>query len=212
MEFFQFLLQPETRRGKSRAERVVDLIRTNNVTTARSVYQRFVEFEENAAEIYLHLASRFRENSSLGSFWLDMALHEKQHAGLLQFCLCEGLLSAELPDKAKIQKLSALFRRFDKRAVDPNITVEQALALAIELESSELNAIYCHLTTILHAATYLLKRKIATFLPDHVDSLVAPATKFGVAEDAAKQLGRLKKRCSAQWATKKVKSRSSPPV
>src|SRR5262249_20286875 len=153
--------------------------------------------------------SRFRENPSLNSFWLDMALHEKQSAGLLQFCLCEGLLSAELPDKAEIHKLTALFRRFDKRSVDPNTSVEEAFALAIELESSELNTIYCRLTTSLHASTYLLKRKIATFLPDHVDSLVASARKFGVHEDAAKELDRLKKRCCAQWGGKKANSLSA---
>ena len=83
--------------------------------TARNVYRRFVDFEERAAAIYLHLASRFRDNPSLGTFWLDMALHEKQHAGLLQFCLWEGLLSAELPDSGEIQKLTAIFRRLEKR-------------------------------------------------------------------------------------------------
>jgi hypothetical protein len=92
--------------------------------------------KRNAAEIYLHLASRFRENPLLNSFWLDMV----------------------------------------------------------------------------HASTYLLKRKIATFLPDHVDSLVASARKFGVHEVAAKELNRLKKRRSAQWGAKKANSRSVAPV
>jgi hypothetical protein len=71
--------------------------------------------------------------------------------------------------------------------------------LAIELESSELDAIYCHLTETLHSSMYLLRRKVATSVPDHIDELVAAARKFGVAEDPLRELNRHKERCSGQW-------------
>ena len=46
------------------------------------IYQQFVAFEEQAAAIYLQMASRFSpENTELSSFWLDMGMQEKQHAG-----------------------------------------------------------------------------------------------------------------------------------
>jgi hypothetical protein len=169
------------------------------VRTSRSVYRRFIEFEERAGEIYLQLASHFSQERELSSFWLEMAMHEKQHAGLLQFCLLEGLFASDLPDTSEIQKLSDFFKRLEKRAADPKLTVEQAFVLAIELETSEVNAIYCHLTTTLHGSMYLVRRKIATSLPRHIDELVVKARRFGAGNTAMKELNRRRKRCSDQW-------------
>ena len=89
-----------------------------------------------------------------------------------------------------------LFKRLEKRAADPNLTVAGAFSIAIELESSEVNAIYCHLTTSLHNSMYLLRRKIVTSFPNHIDDVVAAARKFGVSDDALKKLNRAKQRCS----------------
>jgi hypothetical protein len=165
------------------------------VTTPKDVYRKYIEFEERAAALYLELASHFHDNSELSSFWLDMALHEKQHAGLLQFCLRDNLFVSDLPDSGEIEKLTTFFERLEKRAADPNLTVEQAFGLAIELEASEINAIYCHLTTKLHSSLYLLRRKIAITVPTHVDDLIATARKFGVAETSLEELIRAKQHC-----------------
>jgi hypothetical protein len=173
------------------------------VGVAKNVYRKFVEFEERAAGIYLELASRFSKNPKLSFLWLDMATHEKQHAGLLQFCLRDGLFVTDLPDSNQIQKLSRFFKRLEKRAAEPKITVEQALRLALELETSEINNIYSYLTTTLHSSMYLLRRKIATSLPTHIDQLLAVAGKFRIGDNAAKELDRLKRQCSAQWRTHK---------
>src|SRR3989442_765253 len=153
-----------------------------------SVYQKFIEFEEKAAAIYLQIASRFSKDRRLGSFWFEMALQEKQHAGLLQFCLYERLFASNLPENTEIRKTAELFKRLEKRAADPALTAADAFSLAIELESSEVNAIYCHLTTSLHSSMYLLRRKIATFVPNHVNELVAAARKFGVSNESLKEL------------------------
>jgi len=169
----------------------------------RNVYRRFVEFEEKAATIYLDLVSHFSQDRRLSSFWLDMAMQEKQHAGLLQFCLRDGLFASDLPDTAEIQKLTGFFKRLEKRATDPKLTAEEAFSLAIELEASEINAIYCYLTTTLHTSMYLLRRKIVTSMPNHVDELIVAARKFGVGNQALKELDRAKKNCSARWRARK---------
>jgi len=161
----------------------------------KSVYRKFIEFEERAAGIYLLLASHFSKDRRLGSFWFEMAMQEKQHAGLLQFCLCESLFSSELPEQRDIQKTGSVFKRLERRAADPNLTVEEAFALAIGMETSEVNAIYCHLTSSLHSSMYLLRRKIATSIPNHVDELVLAAKKFGVPKESLKELDRLRKLC-----------------
>jgi hypothetical protein len=96
-----------------------------------------------------------------------------------------------------------LFKRLEKRAQAHDISTKEAFRLAIELEYSEMNAIYCHLTTPVHNTTYLLKRKIATFVPNHLAGLLTAARRFGVGDAAIKELERLKKRSSAQWKTPK---------
>lgn len=174
--------------------------------TARNIYRRFIEFEEKAADIYFKLTSRFSKDRQLSSFWLEMAMHEKQHAGLLQFCLKDGLFASDLPDNTEIQKVNALFKRLERRAADPKLTVEEAFSIAMELEASEVNAIYCHLTTTLHRSMYLFKRKIATSLPNHIEELVRTARKFNVKGDTKKELNRLKKHCSLEWRAQKAGS------
>jgi rubrerythrin len=164
-----------------------------------STYRTFVQFEERAAAIYLQLASRFSQDSQLSSFWLDMAMHEKQHAGLLQFCVCERLFAKDLPSRSEIDALAADFQRLEKRAADPNLTSSEAFALAVEMEASEINAIYSYLTTTVHNSMYLLRRKISTLVPDHVDELIAAAGKFGVAQDVLQKLNQSRDRCSERW-------------
>src|SRR5262245_18584888 len=130
-----------------------------------------------------------------------MAMHEKQHAGLLQFCMCERLFAPGLPDTAELQKFAEFFSRIEKHAVEPGLNVEQAFSLAIKLEVSEINAIYRHLTTSLHSSRYLLRRKIASSLPGHIDDLITAARKFGVGSEALQELNLEKERFSSQWQT-----------
>ena len=105
-------------------------------------------------------------------------MQEKQHAGLIQFCVYEKLFAPKVPDDNEIEKLNAFFSDLERRAAGANLTLEEAFSLAIELEASEINAIYCNLTTPLHNSTYLLRRKIATSLPHHIDELIAAARKL----------------------------------
>jgi rubrerythrin len=165
------------------------------VKNPESIYNQFVEFEEKAAGIYLQFASRFYQDPELSSFWLEIAMHEKQHAGLLQFCLCQKLFAPDLPQADDMEKLAVFFESLERRVADPNLTVQQAFSIALEMETSEINAIYCNLTTSLHKSMYLLRRKIATSLPDHIDELTRAAQKFGVGENALETLRREKERC-----------------
>ena len=166
--------------------------------TNSSVYHRFIEFEEKAASIYLRLASHFSFDRELSWFWFGMAMEEKQHAGLLQFCLQEELFAPNLPTHTDVEHMNRLFKNLEKRAANKKLTVEESFSLAIELESSEVNAIYCHLTKALHSSPYLLKRKIATFVPNHIDGLVAAACRFGVGDQVLEQANRLRKNCTQQ--------------
>jgi len=161
------------------------------MTNPKWTYQQFVTFEEQAAAIYLQMASRFSpEEPELALFWLDMAMQEKQHAGLLQFCIAEELFATVLPSDKEIRGTAALFDSLLRRAGNPDLTVAEAFRIATEMELSEVNAIYDRLTTPVHASTYLLRRKIATSLQDHVGELHRQACKSNVPEDVLKELER----------------------
>jgi hypothetical protein len=158
----------------------------------KEAYRQFIELEEKAAAIYLRLASRFSPDPKLSAFWLEMAAEEKHHAILLQFCAAEKWFAPELPEDSAIRGFYAQFKDFERRAANRKITADQAFTLAAELESSEINAIYCYLTTPLHASLYLLKKKIATSPFDHVTHLGTAAKRFKVGPPTQKKLERLK--------------------
>jgi hypothetical protein len=155
------------------------------VWSASAVYSKFEELEEQAASIYVRMAARFSaENPELSEFLLDMGMQEKQHAGLLQFCLAEELFASDLPGEKDTLDAVELFTILGRRASGPSLTVSDAFEIACELETCEVNAIYDRLTTPAHASAYLLRRKIASSLPDHVGELIRQARNFKVTEQA----------------------------
>jgi rubrerythrin len=169
------------------------------MNSSKDLYQQFVAFEEQAAAIYLTMASRFSpENPELAAFWLDMGMQEKQHAGLLQFCIAEELFATDLPSERQIQETNALFDNLRRRAAKPDVSVEEAFKIATLMEASEVNDIYGHLTTPVHASMYLLRRKLATTLPDHVGNLYKEARKHNVPEETLEELERTASRHSSQ--------------
>jgi hypothetical protein len=156
---------------------------------ANDTYRQFIAFEEQAAAIYLRMASRFSpENPELSALWLDMGIQEKQHAGLLQFCLAEGLFATRLPSDKEIHDVENLFSRLIKEAQDANLSVKDAFRIAVDMEASEVNAIFDALTTPMHASMYLLRRKIVTSVPDHLGLLLREARRFGVPEESLQEM------------------------
>jgi hypothetical protein len=152
--------------------------------SAESVYQRFVNFEEQAAEIYFQLAAHFGlGNKELSSLWLDMGMQEKEHAELLQFCLDESLFASPLPEDAEIQKLDDLFISLRIRAADAALSISDAFQIAAGLETSEVNTIHCYLTNTLHTSMYRLRSKTSISMPDHVEYLMREGNKLGVYQD-----------------------------
>jgi hypothetical protein len=175
---------------------------SKSLKDSAGIYARFIEFEEKAASIYLHLASHFSDDPKLSGFWFDIGMQEKQHAGLLQFCLADELFAPDLPDRTEIKEVTKLFKRLEKQAADPGLTIEQAFMIAMELETSEINGIYRYLTTPLHRSVYLLRRKIATCM-NHSEEVVEGANRFGVKIEAMKELQALKNACSDEWKGRK---------
>jgi len=175
------------------SEKIAEKIRQRRMP--KSIFDKFVEFEERAASIYLHLAVHFSQNAKLSSLWLEMGMQEKQHARLLQFCADEQMFAEVLPDEAVIRRVGEVYREIEKRVANSELQINEAFEIALELETSEVNEIYCQLTSATHNAPYLWKRKVASLFPAHVGFLAAAAREFGVSEGVLRRLDLLCGKC-----------------
>jgi hypothetical protein len=153
-----------------------------------------IGFEDGAAIVYLNLARRFSKNKDLSWFWLKMSMEEKQHALLLEFCGCEGLLGTNMPDRLTIQRLTTLFQKAQKKAGGKDITVDDAFLLAAELEGSEINAIYARLIGPVRGTPYILRKKIETLGSDHLQAIIRGARQFRVSPSTMDRLLELKRK------------------
>lgn len=115
--------------------------------------QRCVAMETAAAQIYEVLARRFAADDELTVLWFTMAADEREHAHKL--ATWRELLAAEPPEhwprpsgfEVDIAAVEALLTA--SRAAAPTVDEEEALALALALEGSEIDAIY---TTLLQCS------------------------------------------------------------
>ena len=163
------------------------------------IYQNYVEFGERAASLYLDLAVRFMNDTDLSWFWIEMGMEEKQHAGLLQFCLREHIATRELPDRGARRRLANHFAKLEKRAAVPDLTVDDAFLIAGDLEASEINTIYTRLISPIRGPWYIIRKKIESSVPDHMDGLIEGARRFGLSQSTMAKLADLGGR-----ATRKV--------
>jgi len=111
--------------------------------------QRFAEIERLVSKIYYRFSHLFLFNEELRDFWWEMAGEEEQHADILLAC-------------------RAVIQNYDDETVDPSITrdnadrlshdlnaylakgtpslsVDESFKIAIEIETSEIDAIYSKL-------------------------------------------------------------------
>ena len=152
-----------------------------------------VGFEERAAAIYMNLARRFAKNRDLSRFWLEMSMDERQHAVLLKFCGCEDLLGKNMPDRNTVRELSSLMDRLQERTDAERISIDDAFLIATELEASEINGIYSRLVGPVRGTPYILRKKIETLGPDHLQSLIRGAERFRVTPETMARLLELKR-------------------
>ena len=102
--------------------------------------------EERVAAIYRQLAESVNDEKDAEHFFHGLAEEEKQHAKVLAAEKAafdanadSGYFLPEFP--AKLQEMEALLTRVEEKAKS-GVTTEEAFALALELEQSELDTMY----------------------------------------------------------------------
>lgn len=166
-------------------------MQTRDVIRAEQIYEGFIRFEERSAALYLELSVRFFDNPDLSWFWVEMAMEEKQHAGMLQHCREAGVFAVEMPGNDQVRRLNTLFNRLEARLSAAALTVDDAFELAIELEASEINEVYSKLTAPIEGPAHILRKKMELLSDRHFDRLRDAAGRFGASQTTQTKLGKL---------------------
>lgn len=111
--------------------------------------QRFAEIERLVGKVYFRFSHLFLHHGELRDFWWQMAMDEEQHASILLACreMIENY-EDEAPDpditREKADQLKTQLESYLGQGT-PSITVEDAFKTALEIETSEIDAIYSKL-------------------------------------------------------------------
>jgi hypothetical protein len=113
---------------------------------------RFAEIEWLVAKIYFRFSHLFLHQPELRDFWWQMAKEEEQHGSILSACKAlienydDETLDASI-SAVKAQQLEGRLLSFLAKGT-PSLGVEEAFRIALEIESSELDAIYSKLVQL----------------------------------------------------------------
>ena len=110
---------------------------------------RFAEIERLVSKIYYRFSHLFLTRPELRDFWWEMAREEEQHACILQACraLIENYEDETLDpniSRDKALDLSLRLKSFLAQG-SASLNVEEAFRIALDIESSEIDAIYSKL-------------------------------------------------------------------
>jgi hypothetical protein len=110
---------------------------------------RFAEIERLVAKIYFRFSHLFLAQPELRDFWWEMAKEEEQHGCILHACravienFAEQTLDSTI-NRDKALQLSLRLNSFLAQGT-ASLTVEEAFRIAVDIESSEIDAIYSKL-------------------------------------------------------------------
>ena len=111
--------------------------------------ERFAEIERLVSKIYFRFSHLFLSRPELRDFWWEMAKEEEQHACILNACraVIENYEDEALDPNISKEKADALSTRLISFLSQgtPSLAVEDSFRIALEIETSEIEAIYSKL-------------------------------------------------------------------
>lgn len=148
------------------------------------VLKRCSQLEQRVADIYTQFADNETEDRELKSYWLGMAAEEKHHAKILEAEKAALEVDSDtgyfMPEfEAKLTEMDTELRRAEEHA-QRGARQEEAFALAMQLEQSELNTIYRDLVIMGRAAVKLMARHMdqSLSIPKHQHEFVEATKRF----------------------------------
>ena len=108
--------------------------------------ERFAELERLVSKVYYRFSHLFLSDGELRDFWWEMAGEEEQHAAIL--LACKALIQNYDDEKLDPSITEAAAERLRIRLAGylakgtPSLTADEAFKIALEIETSEIDAIY----------------------------------------------------------------------
>jgi len=111
--------------------------------------QRFADIERLVSKVYFRFSHLFLHHTELRDFWWEMAVEEEEHASILLACkqLIENYKDEAVDPAITREKASQLTEQISSYLSKgtPSISIEEAFRTALEIETSEIDAIYSKL-------------------------------------------------------------------
>jgi len=109
----------------------------------------FAEIERLVGKVYFRFSHLFLQQSALRDFWWEMAVQEEQHGAILLACkeMIQSYSDESLDPSISREKAEALKAQLTSYLGKgtPALGVEEAFRIALEIETSEIDAIYSKL-------------------------------------------------------------------
>ena len=112
--------------------------------TTREVLETTISLEKKSMALYARFAKLFVRDSSLHEFWFGMARDEARHVGALDLVSTvldfEGVLDRPSPIPLLAETIERLRKLLERYLGEPDsaFAIERALAIAVEVEETEL--------------------------------------------------------------------------
>ena len=114
------------------------------VLTTREVIETTIALEKRSMALYARFAKIFTGKSRLHEFWFGMARDEARHVGALGLVATvlelEGVIDDPSPVPVQAAEMSRLREVIERYMAQPDASfpIERTLAIAVEIEESEL--------------------------------------------------------------------------
>jgi hypothetical protein len=114
------------------------------VLTTREVLETTITLEKRSMALYARFAKIFNGQPRLHVFWFGMARDEARHVGALGLVSTvlelEGVIDGPSPVPVQVSEMIRLRETIDHYEAEPDaaFAIERALAVAVEIEESEL--------------------------------------------------------------------------
>ncbi len=136
------------------------------------VYDMVIGIERRLSNMYHRFSTLFKENPEVYNFWMGIAIQEKSHSETLT--LSKGYLmwnhpalkrkNASLIHKSVVRDIESLLlmlKKYERKVRKERISLQEAIDILWEIESSELNHLY---NRLIHLSGFKLSRKPDTRL------------------------------------------------
>lgn len=145
---------------------------------------QLIELEERVGRLYTHFYGRFSDLPAVAGIWWEMALDEHEHAGVLKMVKELADPRGRVVDiQRRLRPLQALIKACERTAAG-DITLSQALAMAVRLERSELDRLGRETVQAIGGDLSPIPRSAFAPHEAHLERLMRTVRKFGGEEVA----------------------------